>query len=434
MQVRYAALAVLFLLPLHAHSQGPAGKDWPQWRGPNRDNISRETGLLSAWPKEGPRLIWSAKEVNGGKSIGTGMSSLAITDGRLYTLGDRGKEGLAFCVDAGTGKVLWQTPFCPNYGNPDGSNPGPRCTPTVAGNRLYGLSAQGVLACFDTAGGKLLWKKDLKKDFGGQMMSGWNYSESPFVDGDKLVCTPGGKAAGMVALNKETGDLIWKCELPERCGAGYASIVPADVAGVRQYITVMGSELGLVGVEAKTGKFLWNYRKVANSTANIPTPLVQGDLVFSSTGYGTGAALLQLVPDGKGSVSAAERYFLRGKVLENHHGGMVLLEDHVYGGHGHNNGLPFCLDMKTGKMKWGPERGPGSGSATCLYADGHLYFRYQDNVMALVEATPAGYTLKSQFRLPKGTSSPGWQHPIIHEGRLYVRAHEQIYCYDVRRN
>jgi outer membrane protein assembly factor BamB len=401
--------------------------DWPEWRGPHRDGISTETGLLREWPKDGPKLLWSAKEVNGGKSVGTGYASIVIANGRIYTLGDRDGNECVLCLSESTGKILWTAPFTSAYR--DG---GPRCTPTVAGNRVYGLSPLGVLVCVDAEGGSILWQKDLKKDFGGKMMSGWNYSESPLVDGAKLICTPGGKDAAMVALNKETGEPIWKCEAPKNCGAGYASIVIAEVGGIRQYITLLGRELGLVGVNAKTGKFLWSYPKVANGTANIPTPIVKGDHVFASTAYGTGAALLQMVPDGQGGINAAEVYFLKAKTLQNHHGGMVLLGDYVYGGHDHNKGFPFCLEMKTGKMVWGPERGPGDGSAAVLYADGNLYFRYQNNTMALIEATPNGYNLKSSFQLPKGTSTPGWQHPVIHQGKLFLRANDQLFCYDIK--
>jgi outer membrane protein assembly factor BamB len=423
------ALGLLWTASAPAQDR-PAGvktTDWPEWRGPNRDGICTETGLLREWPEAGPKLLWSAKEVNGGKNVGSAYASVVIAGGRIYTLGNRDKDGCVICLEEATGKVLWTTPFCKAYG--DG---GPRCTPTVAGNRLYGLYPNGELVCVDTEQGSILWQKDLKKDFGGHMMSGWNYSESPLVDGDKLVCTPGGKTAALVALNKETGETIWSCYAPKDCGAGYSSIVVTNAGGVRQYVTLMGRELGLVGVDTEKGKFLWNYAKVANGTANIPTPIVDGDHVFASTAYGTGSALLRLEPDGKAGVIANEVYFLKAKTLQNHHGGMVRLGDYIYGGHDHNKGYPFCLEMKSGKIVWGPERGAGDGSAAVLYADGHLYFRYQDNTMALIEATPKGYNLKSSFRLPKGTSSPGWQHPVIHQGRLYVRANDQLYCYDIK--
>lgn len=237
----------------------------------------------------------------------------------------------------------------------------------------------------------------------------------------------------LVALHKETGAVLWKCAAPEASGAGYASIVVAEAGGIRQYVTFLGKELGLVGVEARTGKFLWSYKRIANPTANAPTPVVLGDHVFTTNGYNIGSALLKLVPDGDGNVEAREVWFLAGKELQNHIGGVVRLGEYVYGGHGFNQGLPFCVELKTGKKMWAADKGIGQGSATVLYADGRLYFRYQDNTMALVEANPSEYRVVSQFRLPPATSTPGWPTPVIHDGRLFVRANDQVLCYDIRR-
>ncbi len=432
-----AALTLLVFLPpaIPAENAVPlpniSTKDWPQWRGPNRDNVSYETGLLKEWPKGGPKLLWNAKEVNGGTSVGVGYSSMSIAGGRIFTMGDRGRQGFVFALEQDTGRELWATQIYENDRNGDG----PRCTPTVDGDRLYAISRHGDLVCLDISQGGIFWKKNFKKDFGGRMMSGWDYSESPLVDGDKLICTPGGDGAALVALDKITGDLIWKAAVPQCGGAGYASIVIANVGGVRQYITLLGAGKGggLVGVDAETGKLLWNYRKIANGTANIPTAIVTGDLVFCSTGYNTGSGLLKLVPNGNGGIDAQEKYFLKGGTLQNHHGGMVLLGKHIYGGHAHNQGLPFCLDLESGKFAWGPIRGPGDGSAAIAYADGHLYFRYQNNVMALIEATPNEYRLKGQFNLPAGLGT-GWQHPVVLGGRLYIRGNNQLLCYDVKQH
>jgi outer membrane protein assembly factor BamB len=409
---------VLPLLPVLV-----SGADWPQWRGPERTGICTETGLLKEWPKDGPKLLWDSKKVNGGASVGTGFSSMSIAQGKIFTMGDRKGEGDVFCLNAKTGKELWKAKIGPGGGD------GPRCSPTVDGDRLYALTRQGNLACLKVADGAVVWAKELKKDFGGKMMSGWDYSESPLVDGDRLVCTPGGKDAVVVALNKMTGEPIWKCQAPTDSGAGYASIVIANVGGRRQYITLLGPQLGLIGVDAATGKFLWNYKKIGNGTANIPTAIVKDDYVFTSTGYGTGAALLQLVPKSDG-IDVKEVYFLGGNRLQNHHGGMVMLGDYIYGGHGHNQGLPFCLEWKTGKLVWGPERGPGGGSAAVLYADGNLYFRYESGTMALVEANPKEYKLKSSFKVP--IDGNGWPHPVIHEGKLYLRGKDQVLCYDIK--
>ncbi len=425
--------------------------DWPQWRGPRRDALCTETGLLKEWPKSGPKLLWDSNTVNGGHSVGIGFASLAMVQGRIYTMGDhfgnekdavkkgdktgkkaasKGGDGSLYCLDAATGKEIWSTRIGPSYFNANGS--GSRCTPTLDGERLYALSPHGLLVCAKIQDGSILWEKNLVKDFGGKMMSGWGYSESPLVDGANVVCTPGGKAAAVVALNKLTGDVVWKCELPTSCGSGYSSLVAADVGGIRQYITVMGKELGLIGVDARSGKFLWHYAKAANGMANIPTALVKDDYVFTATGYGAGAALLKLVPDGKAGTTVHEEYFLKGGQLQNHHGGMVMVGDYIYGGHGNNDGQPFCLAWKTGKFAWGPKRGPGSGSAAVLYADGNLYFRYQGGSMALIEATPSSCNVKCSFQTP-AIAKTAWAHPVIYKGKLYLRGDDHILCYNIKK-
>ena len=422
----------LLVLPLVALSA--AASDWPQWRGPNRDGVSMERGLLTSWPEGGPKLLWNAKDANKddkGKSVGNGWSSLAIVGKRIFTMGEmrdeKEKKDATFliCLDRDTGKVLWST----KVGDTRGDN-GPRSTPTVDGDRVYGVTNAGQLVCLDAEKGTIVWSKDYVKDFDGKSMAGWHFCESPLIDGDKLICTPGGLEAGVVALDKKTGDVIWKCPVEDKEGAGYASIMPSDGGGVHQYVTFMSHVKGLVGVDAKTGKVLWNYRKVANGTGNISTVLVKGDLVFASTGYGTGSALLKLLPDDKGGVKIEEKYFLGGNKLQNHHGQLVRIGDYIYGGHGHGDGQPFCLHMESGKFAWGPERNhPGSGSAAIIAAGGDIYFRWEDNTMGLVEASPGGYVLKGEFKLPNlGT---GGQHPVVLDGKMYIRGNGQVLCYDV---
>jgi outer membrane protein assembly factor BamB len=348
---------------------------------------------------------------------------VAVAGDKVFTLGNRGGDNYLFAVDRAKGKLLWDLKVVQGGGTP-------QSTPTVDGNRVYGLTQQGHLFCVDGSKRKVLWQKSMQKDFGGNMMSGWGYSESPLVDGDKLVCTPGGKTATLAALNKKTGQVIWKAQVPGGDGAGYASIVVTKAAGVRQYVQLLGR--GIVGVAAKDGKFLWRYNKIANGTANIPTPIVKGDLVFCSTGYGQGSALLKLVPKGKG-VEAREVYYLPGNKLQNHHGGLIRVGDYIYGGHGHNAGLPFCLELKSGKMVWGPERGAGSGSAAVVYADGNVYFRYENGLMALVGASPKGYKLKGTFRIPHKGGAPSWSHPVIAGKKLFLREQDWLMCYDLKK-
>lgn len=407
-------------------SDGAPGSQWPQWRGPNRDGISNDTGLLSAWPKGGPTLLWKI----GG--LGRGFSSLAVAGNRIYTMGDREDGEFVLAFNLADGKPLWSRRISDMW-EPQGYA-GPRCSPTVDRNRVYVIGPHGDLVCLNADSGEEVWHRNLKTDFDGQMHSGWGYSESPLVDGERLVCTPGGPQAGIVALDKTSGSELWRATIPPigdmgGDGAAYSSIVIGQGAGVRQYVQLMGR--GVAGVSAADGKFLWGYNRVANRTANIPTPVVHGDYVFCSTGYQAGAALLELKRDG-GGVKANEVYFLEGKEFQNHHGGMILLGDYVYAGHGHNAGAPTCLEWKTGKTVWRHNRGPGTGSAAISYADGNLYFRFQDGVMALIEATPEEYRERGQFSIP-GVEQPSWSHPVIAGGKLYLREQDTLFCYDVKK-
>jgi outer membrane protein assembly factor BamB len=413
-----ASAALLFLLTFcpasFAAQPKAAGGDWPQWRGPQRDGLSTEKGLLSSWPEKGPPLLWQVK------GLGSGYASVAVAGDKIFTLGHRAGDTYLIARARAGGKELWAIKV--------GRGGNAQSTPTVAGNLAFGLATNGDLVCVDITKGNALWRKNLPKDFGGQMMSGWGYSESPLVDGDKLVCTPGGKSATLVALNKKTGAVLWRGVVPEGDGAGYASIVVSEACGVRQYIQLLGR--GIVSIAAKDGKFLWRYNKVANGTANIPTPIVKGNFVFCSTGYGAGSALLKLVKDGK-KIKPEEVYYLKGNKFQNHHGGMVLVGDYVYAGHGHNEGFPICVEMKTGKIAWNQGRGPGGGSAAVVYADGNMYFRYDSGLMALIEASPEGYKLKGTFSIPHKGGAPSWSHPVVAGGKLYLREQDWLMCYDI---
>jgi outer membrane protein assembly factor BamB len=278
----------------------------------------------------------------------------------------------------------------------------------------------------------------MPRDFGGRMMSSWMFAESPLIDGDRLIVTPGGSRAMMVALDKRTGKEIWRSASIRMGsagadGAGYASAVISNGGGVKQYVQLVGR--GLIGVRASDGVMLWTYNEVANGTANIPTPIVAGDFVFASTGYTTGAVALQLSSAGKdtGRVNATERYFLDAGTLQNHHGGFVLIGGVVYGGNGHNNGFPFALELATGRMLWERARGAGTGSAAVTAADGHLYFRYQDGTMALIAANPKQYQLKSSFSIPAEGRTYSWSHPVIADGKLYLREQDSLYVYGIRK-
>jgi outer membrane protein assembly factor BamB len=379
--------------------------------------------LLKQWDEDGPELVWKAT------GLGRGFSSAVVVGGRVYTAGDRGEDQVVIALTAEDGKQFWSTRISPKAG---GGPAGPRGTPTVDDNRVYVVGGNGVIAALDTDSGEVVWKKDMKKEFKAPT-PGWGFAESPLVDGDRLICTPGAKDAMMVALDKKTGDVIWKSAYTEKDkqgfgGAGHASIVISNGGGVKQYVQLIGH--GLIGVRANDGKLLWNYDGVANGTANIPTPIVSGDYVFGSSGYGKGSALLKLVGSGTEEVVAEELYFLKAKTLQNHHGGLILVGDYIYGGHGHGNGFPICVELKTGDVAWSEGRGAGTGSAAVAYADGHIYFRYENGVVALVEASPKGYKLKGKFTIPN-VKDPSWPHPTIIGGKLYLREQDTLYCYDV---
>ena len=336
-------------------STDPHAGQWTQWRGPQRDGHSDEAGLLQRWPEGGPKLVWKAG------NLGRGFSSLSVAGNQIFTMGDRDDGEYVIALARDSGRELWSTRISDVWA-PDGYA-GPRCTPTIDGNRLYALGPHGDLVCLRTKDGKEIWHRSMQRDFGGRMHSGWGYSESLLVDGDKLVCTPGGADAAIVALDKKNGREIWRAAIPNLGdqggdGAGYSSIVVGTGGGIRQYVQLMGR--GAVGVDARTGKFLWGYNRVANRTANIPTPLVDGDYVFVSSGYQTGAALLKLVPEADG-VRAEEVYFLDGKEFQNHHGGMIMLGDYVYAGHGHNRGCADLPELEDRRAHLAAQSRPGVG-------------------------------------------------------------------------
>ena len=396
--------------------------DWSRWRGANGDGISYETGLLDSWPEEGPPLHWRVKGAGGG------YASVAVAGGKIFTMGAKGGKNTIVCMSVDDGSLLWSTPI--------GGGGGPNCTPTVDGDLVFALGIDGDLACCSTADGSLVWSKSYKNDFGVSGRPGWGFSESPLIDGDRLICTPGNNDSVLACLDKETGDVIWKTQVEAgqldgrgHDGAGYSSIVIGNAGGVKQYVTLLGK--GVIGVEASSGKPLWFYGNVGNGTASIPTPIVSGDYVFCSSGYGTGSALIKL-SKGQAGFDVQEIYFLDGDKHQNHHGGMIQKDGFVYCGHGHNNGLPVCINGKSGEDAWRPGRGPGSGSAAIAYADGHFYFRYEDATMALIEATPKEYKLKGEFKIASHNGK-SWPHPVIAGGKLYLRDQDELLCYDIKK-
>jgi len=392
--------------------------DWPQWRGPERNGISQETGLLQEWPADGPKLLWQAID------IGDGYSTPAVVGNRLYLISNQGMENeYVQALDVADGKEVWRARIGNVGPNKGPQYPGSRSTPTIDGPRIFALGSDGDLNCLDLADGKVRWQKNLRTDFGGEPGQ-WAYSESPLVDGETLICTPGGADATIIALDKATGNGIWKCALPEADQAAYASPIVVNAAGVKQYVQFL--QKGLVGVDAANGKFLWRYTKTAEgSPANIPTPIAQGDLVYSSAGRSGGG--LVKIKNEAGAVTAEQVYFQQ--KLPTSIGGAINLDGHLYGTTG--QGL-VCADFATGESHW-QERGVGPG-AVC-YAAGRIYIHTEDDVVVLVEPSPEEFREKGRFTLPNQPErgrAKAWAYPVVANGRLYVRDLGSLWCYDVK--
>jgi len=395
--------------------------DWPQWRGPNRDGHSQEQGLLNGWPKDGPKLLWQVTDV------GSGYSTPAVVGDHLYLLANEGLENEFVAALATTdGKRVWSTRLG-NVGQPkqDPNFPAARSTPTVEREFLYALSSDGDLACLEIGTGKIRWQKNLRTDFAGKVGT-WAYAESPLVDGDTLVCTPGGSEATLLALNKRTGAVLWRCALPEGDEAAYSSALTVEVGGVRQYVQLL--QKGLVGVEAKTGKLLWRYAKpISRFNANIPTPVASdGTIYVASAGTGGGAVKLAAKDGGV----AAEQLYFESK-MPTAIGGAIKFGDFLYGTTAQ---AMLCVEFATGQVKWEDR---ALGAASLCYADGRLYLHAENGDVALVEPSPEAYREQGHFTpsgQPQHTNAmeKAWAYPVVANGRLYLHDHGSLWCYEVR--
>jgi len=411
--VKHATRAFLLLFMFLAQTKAGApmaDADWPQWRGPDRNGIATETGLLKTWPPAGPSVVWSIS------GLGEGYGSVAIKGDRMFVQGVKGGQSSVFCLNRADGKTVWVKPLGASLGQDRG--PGPRGTPTIDGDRLYALTENGDLGCLKLSDGSVLWARNILKDFHGRNPR-WLISESPLVDGARLIVTPGGEGASIVALDKMTGKTTWTTkELSDE--AGYSSCVAADIEGVHTIVGFTGR--AGVGVRASDGKLMWRYARVSNRTANITTPIVSDNKVFYTSAYDTGCALLGLKAEG-GEVKAQEIYFNR--EMMNHHGGVILINGYVYG---FNNGILSCVEFATGKTMW---RDRSVGKGTLAYADGELFLLSENNVVGLAEASPAGYREKGRFQIAD-QGFPSWAHPVVCAGKLYIRNQGTLACYDVK--
>ncbi len=383
---------------------------WPRFLGPRGDNVSPDTGLLKEWPRRGPTLLWTA---NG---LGEGYASVTLANGRIFTAGNRDDQTMVIALDM-QGKLLWQTPNGPAW---TGSHPGTRGTPTIDGDRVYHESPLGQVACLDAATGQVLWTRNILEDFEAKNIE-WALAESVRIDGDRLICCPGGKKASVVALDKKTGNTVWATPSTGDL-AGYATPILAEWQGLRMVLTM--NQRALIGVNADTGELLFRHPHQTSYDVNATAPIFHQGQVFITSGYGSGSEMLRLAVSGS-KVSVEPVWTC--KDLDNHHGGVVLYNGYLYGSS--YRGRWMCLDWKTGKPMYAA-RGVGKGSLTV--ADGMLFTLSESRDMGLVPATPTEHQVVSRFTVPSGGSGPSWAYPVVCGGRLYVRHADCLYAYAVR--
>jgi outer membrane protein assembly factor BamB len=385
---------------------------WPQFHGPRRDNISHETGLLKQWPSSGPKLLWTAED------IGEGFATIAVANGLIYTTGNIGAHTVITALDL-DGKSEWTTKNGPAYKR---SHPGTRSTPTVDNGRLYHQNADGDIICLDAATGKTVWSLNILEKFNGRNIR-WGLAESLLVDGNNLICTPGGATAGIVALDKNTGQTVWICD-DTNDKPGYCSPIVFEHKGVRHIVTMMARSIA--GVNADNGKLLWQFEHITPYDENISIPIFHDGCIFVST-QATGSRLLSLKVRGE-EVSVEQVW--QSKLLDNQHGGVLLVGHYLYGScRNTTRGSWACLDINTGKHMYSE---PGIGRGSLTYVDGMLYALNHDRTVALVRPLPHTFEIISQFTIPAAGSGPTWAHPVVCNGRLYIRHGDFLYCYDIK--
>jgi len=427
---RHFGLSIVFATVFFASSWTFAGDaDWPQWRGPSRDGHAAPQSLLQQWSPGGPATKWEFR------GAGIGYSTFAIVDDRLYTMGSKGHDCLTICVDTKTGGLIWETITSRSAVETDyshGWGGGPRSTPTVDGEFVYSLSDVGVLACLQIADGKIVWSVDFVNQFGGSIPK-WGFSESVLVDGDRVIGTPGGEAF-MIGLDKRTGAKVWTT--PKVEAAQYVSIVKHSIGGEAFYVTA--SKKGLVGVNAASGELLFQDNATGNEIAVIPTPILSGDLLYHTSAYDAGNTLLRLTKGQGSAITAESIYHLSSKSMQNHHGGVVLVDGVIYGFTKSNNGTWMAQDLASGDTLWTEKLMPNR-SGSIAYADGRLYcYNDADGTVILVEPSRSGWKKCGELKLPEQTKIERekgaiWAHPIIAGQTLYLRDQDLIFAFDIAR-
>jgi outer membrane protein assembly factor BamB len=391
---------------------GTQGADWPSFRGPNRDGICTETGLLRQWPEEGPPLLWRSED------MGEGFAGVSVKGSLLYTMGQRNGREWVICVDSvNGGRVIWAFPMGP-VRHKGGGYPGPRCTPSLYRDHVYALSMSGDLVCLDAMKGQYIWHRNLPMQFRGETPK-WGYSESPLVDGRWVVCTPGGSMATIVALWRLNGEKVWASPIGDP--AGYSSLIKVSIGGTQQYVQFAGG--GVVSVRVRGGGLLWRWNKPANETANVNTPVWFGQTIFAAGGEGSGSGVVFPIKHGEEFIPK-EIYF--NKDLQVDHGGAILWNGYLYASVNPNK--LTCLDYKTGEVIWEDE---SCGKCSLLFADGMLYARDENGPVSLVRATPEKFELRGRFSPRRRSRKQSWVHPVISGGRLFLREQNTLFCYDV---
>jgi len=411
--MRRAVLSAVSLVLVSCGARA-AAEDWPQWRGANRDGKSAETGLLKRWPEGGPSLVWTAN------TAGVGLGAPSVAEGKIFVMGNGEKQGLRMewvvCLDDATGEQVWacRTGAIRSQG---GGYPGPRSTPTFADGKVYAMGLAGRLLCCDADSGAPIWYRDMTRHFGGKEPR-WGYSESVLVDGDRVVCTPGMQNT-VVALDARTGRTIWAAAAGDP--AAYSSIVKADFGQTPQYVAF--TQRGLVGIRASDGEVLWRYDAPSNEQANCTTPVVVGSTVFAASGYGRGGGCAWVRKDDDGEFTAEELYFTNR--MQCQHGGFVVVDNYLYGCG--DPGVLVCMNYKTGVIA----KAVRTGRFSIAYADGMLYLRNENGRVDLYVASPKSLTRRGTFEQPHRSESKAWPHPVIANGRLYLRDQYVVLCYDI---
>ncbi len=425
-------IGIIFLALFQISSLQGFGEDWPQWRGPSRDGRSNETGLLKQWPSDGPKLAWHYQ------NAGSGFSSIVTVADRAYTLGTHKNFTVALCLNLDTGKLLWKTKLG-RLGNSQDYDinwgAGPRSTPTISEGKVYALTDLGTIACLKAENGELIWKQNLVDDFGG-VIPEWGYSGSPLIDEDRLVVTPG-KTNYMVALNSGTGEKKWSSHNYD-VAAQYASVMKGQIAGRTYYLSA--NKEGLVAFDRQSGKLLFSHDATSNTVAAASTPLIKDNLIYHSSGYGGGSVLLELSKNQENEIQITQRYHLTGRTMRNHHGGVVLADNAVFGFTEANRGTWIAQDLATGSVLWEERIRPNQSGSAC-FADGFLYCHLdKDRTVSLVQLSRMQWESKGILYLPKilkvaagdkdePAPKPSWTHPSIANGKLFIRDQENIYAY-----